>query len=300
MDRDRSPSPPGRASGSHRRLPPWLKVPAAGAPRYLELKALVDEQGVGTVCQEARCPNIGECWGQHGTATLMILGQTCTRSCDFCAVKAGRPSSLDPGEPLRVAQTIAALGLRHAVVTSVSRDDLADGGAAAFAETVRLIRELSPDTTTEVLIPDFGGDRSALGVVLDARPDILAHNVETVPRLYHLARPQADYRRSLDVLEWAKDGGAKTKSGLMVGLGEAIPDVVAVMGDLAGIGLDVLTIGQYLQPTPRHLPVVEFHPPAMFERLRRAGEELGIPTVVSGPLVRSSYHAAEHAGRVLE
>jgi len=279
-----------------RRLPPWLKVPAPGNRRYAEVKALVRTGGLHTVCEEARCPNIGECWGQHGTATFMILGHTCTRRCGFCAVKTGRPSALDEDEPRRVGEAVARLALRHAVITSVNRDELADGGAHVFAAVIREIRARSP-ASIEVLVPDFKGRRDALAIVLEARPDILDHNVETVPRLYRKARPQADYRRSLAVLQWSKEQGLTTKTGIMVGLGEEKAEVVAVMADIAAVGCDIMTIGQYLQPTPGHLPIERFYEPDEFAELKRAGEVAGMRHVESGPLVRSSYHAADQAAR---
>lgn len=280
-----------------RRLPTWFKVPAPGNARYVELKRLVQESALHTVCEEACCPNIGECWGRHGTATFMILGDVCTRSCGFCAVKTGRPPTYDEDEPRRVAEAIARLGLRHAVVTSVNRDELPDGGAAIFAETIRLTRTKSPGTTIEVLIPDFKGDRAALETVLDRRPDILNHNLETVPRLYRRVRPQATYGRSLDVLRWSKERGATTKTGIMVGLGEEGEEIVEVIRDAVEAGCDIMTIGQYLQPTPAHLPVERFYHPDEFGELKAIGEELGIGHVESGPLVRSSYHAASQAER---
>jgi lipoic acid synthetase len=275
-----------------RRLPTWLKVPAPGNARYVELKKLVRKGALHTVCEEARCPNIGECWGHHGTATFMILGDVCTRSCGFCAVRTGKPPVYDEDEPRRVAEAISGLGLRHAVITSVNRDELPDGGAKIFAETIRLTRLSSPGTSIEVLIPDFKGNRAALETVLEQKPDILNHNVETIPRLYRRVRPQADYRRSLAVLAWSKGRGAKTKTGIMVGLGEQSEEIVEVMRDLVEIGCDIMTIGQYLRPTPAHLPVERFYHPDEFEELKRLGESLGIAHVESGPLVRSSYHAA--------
>ncbi len=257
---------------------------------------LMRESELHTVCEEARCPNIGECWGR-GTATFMILGDTCTRSCGFCAVKTGRPGTLDTDEPRRVALAIQRMGLRHAVITSVNRDELPDGGARMFAETIRWGRRLSPGTTFEVLIPDFKGDEAALATVMAARPEILNHNTETVPRLYRQVRPQAVYERSLGVLRRAKelDPGALTKSGLMVGLGETAEELLAVFEDLAAAGVDILTVGQYLQPTPAHLPVTRYYAPGEFEELRGAALAMGFRHVEAGPLVRSSYHAEEQA-----
>jgi len=281
-----------------RRLPTWLKVPAPGNARYVELKKFVRKGALHTVCEEARCPNIGECWGHHGTATFMILGNVCTRSCGFCAVRTGRPPVYDEDEPRRVAEAISGLGLRHAVLTSVNRDELPDGGAKIFAETIRLTRLSSPGTSIEVLIPDFKGNRAALETVLEQKPDILNHNVETIPRLYRRVRPQADYRRSLAVLAWSKGRGAKTKTGIMVGLGERSEEIVEVMRDLVEVGCDIMTIGQYLRPTPAHLPVERFYHPDEFEELKRLGESLGIAHVESGPLVRSSYHAASQVDKL--
>lgn len=280
----------------HPERPAWLKVRFPAGGKYAELQELMRNQELHTVCEEARCPNIGECWGR-GTATFMILGDTCTRSCGFCAVKTGRPGTVDHGEPRRVALAIQRMGLRHAVITSVNRDELADGGAGIFAETIRWTRRLSPGTTIEVLIPDFKGDREALATVLEAQPEILNHNIETVPRLYRQVRPQAIYERSLDVLSRAKelDPGTVTKSGLMVGLGETLDELLAVFEDLAAHRVEVLTIGQYLQPTPAHLPVVRYWTPDEFAGLKQAAERMGFRHVECGPLVRSSYHAEEQA-----
>jgi lipoic acid synthetase len=255
------------------------------------------EHGLHTVCEEARCPNLGECWGR-GTATFMILGDTCTRSCGFCAVKTGRPLTLDREEPKRVALAIQRMELRHAVITSVNRDELEDGGASIFASTIRWTRRLSPGTTIEVLIPDFKGDAAALRAVCAARPEILNHNTETVPRLYRCVRPQAEYGRSLELLSRAKrfDPGALTKSGLMVGLGETRGELLAVFADLAARGVDILTVGQYLRPTPAHLPIERYWHPEEFADLKEQALRLGFRHVESGPLVRSSYHADEQAG----
>jgi len=255
-----------------------------------------------TVCEEARCPNVGECF-QNGTATFLILGDVCTRACAFCAVTSGRPGGLDAAEPLKVAQAVSRLGLRHAVVTSVTRDDLPDGGASVFAATIRAIRRLSPGTSVEVLIPDLQGSHDALAKVMAARPDVLNHNLETVPRLYRRVRPKAVYGRSLELLARAGqvDGDAITKSGLMVGLGEEREELLAVMAELVAVGCQVLTIGQYLQPTPRHLPVARYYHPDEFAGLAREGRRLGFRHVESGPLVRSSYHAERQIvnGRVI-
>ncbi len=276
--------------------PPWLKVRFRPSEEYEHVRRAVREGGLHTVCEEARCPNIGECWGR-GTATFMILGDICTRSCGFCAVKTGRPVALDTDEPRRVALAVLRMGLRHAVITSVNRDELPDGGAGIFAETIRWIRRLSPETTVEVLIPDFKGDRAALEAVMRAGPDVLNHNVETVPRLYRTVRPQARYERSLEVLRRAKeiDPQVVTKSGLMVGLGEERDELIRVFCDLRAAGVDVLTVGQYLRPTPHHLPVARYWTPEEFEELRQEAAALGFRHVEAGPLVRSSYHADEHA-----
>lgn len=272
--------------------PDWLKVRLPSGERYANLKRLVHQQHLNTVCEDARCPNIGECWGA-GTATFMILGEVCTRACKFCAVKTGMPPSYDLDEPRRVADAIRQLKLRYAVITSVDRDDLADGGAFIFSETIRLTQEANPGTKIEVLIPDFRGDREALRKVVEARPDVLAHNVETVPRLYRIARAGSRYRRSLDVLLLGKCFGLemRTKSSIMIGLGETLDEVVEVMKDLRAAQVDILTLGQYLQPSKEHLPVLRFYTPAEFAELRSLGLSLGFSYVESGPLVRSSYHA---------
>jgi lipoic acid synthetase len=249
-----------------------------------------------TVCEEARCPNIGECWG-YKTATFMILGRVCTRSCGFCAVETGRPLGLDWEEPKRVAEAVQSMGLRHAVVTSVNRDELKDGGAAIFASTIRWIRRLNPDCGVEVLTPDFKGVYDALRVVIDAKPDVFNHNVETVPRLYRRVRPQAIYQRSLQVLKWAKEmnPAAPTKSGFMLGLGETWDEVIEVMRDLRAHDVDILTIGQYLRPSFQHLPIQRYVPLEEFAALKAEGRQMGFRHVESGPFVRSSYHAHEQA-----
>lgn len=272
--------------------PEWLKVRLPSGERYANLKRLVHQQHLNTVCEDARCPNIGECWGA-GTATFMILGDVCTRACKFCAVKTGLPPEYDLDEPRRVASAIRQLNLKYAVITSVDRDDLEDGGAFIFAETIRLTREACPGIKIEVLIPDFRGDKDALYKVAEARPDVLAHNVETVPRLYRISRAGSRYRRSLDVLLNAKsfDWHMRTKSSLMLGLGERVDEVVEVLRDLREAQVDILTLGQYLQPSKDHLPVERFYTPAEFAELRTTGLSLGFPYVESGPLVRSSYHA---------
>lgn len=276
--------------------PPWLRVRFPAGGNFERLRGLMREQELHTVCEEAHCPNIGECWGR-GTATFMILGDTCTRSCGFCAVKTGRPAGLDLAEPRRVALAIQRMGLRHAVITSVNRDELPDGGAAIFAATIRATRELCPETTIEVLIPDFKGDWDALATVCEARPEILNHNTETVPRLYSVVRPQARYLRSLELLRRAKelDPGATTKSGVMVGLGETLDELLPVFADLANRGVDILTVGQYLRPTPNHLPVERYWHPDEFADLKERALALGFRHVEAGPLVRSSYHADEQA-----
>lgn len=280
--------------------PPWLKVRLKQGPNFLELKGLVQSHRLHTICESAQCPNIWECW-EHRTATFMILGDICTRSCGFCAVKTGRPNAeLDWDEPERVALAVKQLGLRFAVITSVNRDERTDGGAPIFAKTIRAIREHCPETGIEVLIPDFKGSELALLVVLEASPDLLNHNLETVPRLYRQVRPQANYEQSLEVLDRAKRYGATTKTGIMVGLGEEVDEVVHLMKDVAKVRCDILTIGQYLQPTKAHLPVVQYHTPELFAYFKQVGESVGIPHVESGPLVRSSYHASEQMARVKE
>ncbi|MBI3189271.1 MAG: lipoyl synthase [Ignavibacteriales bacterium] len=272
------------------RRPEWLKAKLPGGENYSRLKGLMQTRKLHTVCEEARCPNMGECWN-HGTATFMILGDVCTRSCGFCAVKTGKPTELDADEPRRVAEAVQLMEVKHAVITSVNRDELFDGGAQIFAETIRQVRLLNPETRVEVLIPDFRGDEFALDILLDAFPDVLNHNVETVPRLYATVRPQAKYERSLELLERAKRRGFLTKTGLMVGIGERENEVVEVMKDLNRIKCDILTIGQYLQPTKEHLPVARYVHPDEFNRYKEVGKQLGFKHVESGPLVRSSYHA---------
>jgi lipoic acid synthetase len=274
------------------RRPEWLKVRLPSGAGYHEIKNIVQSGRLHTVCEEARCPNIGECWGRR-TATFMILGDTCTRSCGFCAVKTGRPLFLDRDEPRRVAEAVKQMALKHAVITSVNRDELPDGGAEIFADTIRQIRAKVPECRVEVLIPDFKGDLIALQKVIDAQPDILNHNTETVPRLYRLVRPQGRYEWTLKVLKYAKDSAMVTKSGLMLGIGESTEEVLAVMADLSAIQVDILTLGQYLQPTKAHLPVDRFVHPNEFAMLKREGLRMGFRHVESGPLVRSSYHADE-------
>jgi lipoic acid synthetase len=262
-------------------------------PRYERLQALMRELRLHTVCEEARCPNVGECWNA-GTATFMILGDVCTRACGFCAVKTGLPRlPPDPEEPGRVADAVAKMGLRHAVITSVNRDDRKDGGAFSFAEVIREIRRRVPECAVEVLIPDFKGDWEALQLVLDARPDILNHNTETVPRLYRRVRPGARYERSLELLRRSKAAGLPTKSGIMVGLGEAWDEVLECIAAIRAAGTDILTVGQYLRPSAEHLPLLRYYTPEEFARIREYALSLGYSHVESGPLVRSSYHAAE-------
>ena len=278
-----------------RRHPPWLKVRAPGGPEFAETMATVRELGLHTVCQEARCPNIGECWG-HRTATFMLLGDTCTRNCGFCAVTHGRPLAVDPAEPLRVASAVARLGLRHVVVTSVNRDDLADGGAAHFAATARAIKRLLPGCRVEVLVPDFQGNLASVAEVVASPIDVFNHNLETVPRLYRRVRAGARYARSLAVLEAARRAreGLLTKTGLMLGLGETQEELASVFKDLRSIGCDILTLGQYLRPSGEHLPVERYVPPEEFTALGAEALALGFRHVEAGPLVRSSYHAWSH------
>lgn len=275
--------------------PAWLKVRAPGGDGYRTVLESIRADGLHTVCESAHCPNMGECWSQ-GTATFMILGNVCTRSCGFCAVQTGRPTELDLDEPDRVARAVSRMGLKFAVVTSVNRDELADGGAGVFASTIRAIRRDNPGCGIEVLIPDFRGDPAALDLVFDEAPEVLNHNTETVPRLYRRVRPQARYVRSLRVLRRAAARGLRVKSGLMLGLGETHEELQAIFDDLAAAGVQVLTLGQYLQPTPRHLPMDRYLPPEEFARLRERALAAGFDHVEAGPLVRSSYHAREHAG----
>ncbi|MFI5381699.1 MAG: lipoyl synthase [Tepidisphaerales bacterium] len=272
------------------RKPAWLKMKMPGGENYARLLNLVSGQRLHTVCQSAKCPNLGECWNS-GTATLMILGDVCTRSCGFCHIATGRPPTLDIDEPRRVGEAVRVMNLRHVVITSVNRDELPDGGAAIWAETIRQIRLQSPGVTIEVLIPDFCGDEAAIQLVLDQRPDILNHNLETVPRLYKTVRPQAKYARSLKVLQIAKQQNFTTKTGIMLGLGEEEHEVEAVLDDLVAISCDIMTIGQYLQPTPNHLPVARWVHPDEFAVWKQRGETRGLKHVESGPMVRSSYHA---------
>jgi len=274
--------------------PEWLRAPAPVGANYRELKTLIERLRLHTVCESAACPNVGECWN-HRTATFMILGNVCTRRCGFCAVQKGAPLAVDYDEPSRVAEAAAAMGLKYAVVTSVNRDDRKDGGAELFALTIRAIRERIPGCRVEVLIPDFQGSHAALDIVLDAAPDVLNHNTETVPRLYRQVRLGARFERSLDILAHSKAARPEipTKSGLMLGLGENTDEVLGVMRDLRAHAVDILTLGQYLRPSPKHLPILRYVPPDEFAALRRQGIEMGFAHVEAGPLVRSSYHAAD-------
>jgi lipoic acid synthetase len=278
------------------RRPEWLKVRLPVGPNFRELAGIMRTQALHTVCEEARCPNIGDCW-ERRTATFLILGNVCTRHCAYCAIAHGLPTELDVREPERVADAAGAMGLRHVVITSVDRDDLRDGGAGMFAQTIRLLRERLPQSSIEVLIPDFKGDPQALWTVLDAGPDILNHNIETVPRLFRAVRSGGNYRRSLDLLERAKARGQRwlTKSGMMVGLGETWDEVLATMRDLRAAGCDILTVGQYLSPGKDYRPIARYYHPEEFAALKREGREMGFRHVESGPLVRSSYHADEQA-----
>ncbi len=275
------------------RKPDWLRVKLPTGENYRKVAGIVGEHKLHTICQSGNCPNMGECWGA-GTATFMILGNVCTRSCGFCAVATGRPEAVDPFEPARVARSVELMGVKHCVITSVDRDDLKDGGSDIWARTIRAIRRRSPGTTMETLIPDFQGKWENLQVVLDAAPEILSHNLETVRRLTKEVRIQAKYDRSLEVLMRAKRAGLRTKSGIMLGLGESEQEVLEAMDDLRSVGVDILTLGQYLQPTKEHLPVAEFVHPDRFARFKEIGLAKGFRYVESGPLVRSSYHAEKH------
>ncbi|MGB1287335.1 MAG: lipoyl synthase [Aggregatilineales bacterium] len=277
-----------------RRRPPWIRVRAPQGAAYENVRNLMRSKDLHTVCEEAMCPNIGECWGK-GTATFLMMGDTCTRSCGFCDIKTGRPSPLDWAEPNRIAQSVRAMGLRHVVITSVNRDDRPDGGAPIFSMVIRRIRQLQPGCSIEVLIPDFKGSEPALKIVMDAQPEILNHNVETVPRLFKKVQPQDQYDWALDTLKNAKimDPLVLTKSGIMLGLGETFDEVVETMQDLVSVGTDILTLGQYLQPSKKHLQIERYWTPEEFAQLRQIGLDMGFKWVESGPLVRSSYHAAE-------
>ena len=283
---------PPSAIRSSPHLPPWFKVQVKTGPDYLEIKQTMDRLTLHTICEEARCPNRWECWNAR-TATFLILGDICTRRCHYCSVETGRPLAVDLEEPRRVAAAVHALGLRHAVITSVNRDELDDGGAAIFAETIRQTRALSPTCTIEVLIPDFEGNEEALAAVCAEKPDILNHNIESVRRLFPALRPQGKYPRSIELLGRAKHLGLRTKSGLILGMGETMDEAREVMRDLRSVGCDIMTIGQYLQPTREHLPVARFYDPSEFALLKNEGMALGFTHVESGPLVRSSYHAEQ-------
>ena len=276
------------------RLPEWLKVRMPGSPRYLELQNLMKDQKLHTVCEEAHCPNIGECW-DRGTATFMILGEICTRACRYCAVTTGRPKRLDLQEPKRVAETVLSMGLRYCVITSVNRDDLPDGGAYIFGACINKIREISPDCRVEVLIPDFAGSWPALKTVIEAGPAVLNHNIESTVRIFPKVRPKGSYELSMQLLAKAKDldSNIVTKSGIIVGMGESVDEVLETMADLRKVDCDLLTIGQYLRPSIKHLAMDRFYRPEEFEELRKSGEAMGFKHVASGPLVRSSYHADE-------
>lgn len=278
------------------RLPSWIKVQAPGSPEYLKTRALMEKLSLHTVCQEARCPNIGECW-DHKSATFMVLGDVCTRACGFCHVSKGKPVTVDVNEPENLAQAVKSLGMQHVVITSVDRDDLPDGGAGHFAKIVRRIKELTPHVRVEVLTPDFRGNRESLQTVVTSPISVFNHNLETVPRLYKIARRGSIYERSLNVLKWAKEINSRvyTKSGLMLGLGETTEEVFAVLKDMRSIGCDILTLGQYLRPSLDQLPVERYVTPEEFKTLGEEARQLGFKHVESGPLVRSSYHAWEHA-----
>jgi lipoic acid synthetase len=273
--------------------PKWLKVKLPTGENYRKVRSLVDEHKLHTICESGNCPNMGECWGE-GTATFIILGNICTRSCGFCAVATGKPLEADPFEPARVANSVKLMGVKHAVITSVDRDDLTDGGSEIWVKTVELVRAKSPGTTMETLIPDFAGNWDNLQRIIDVAPDIVSHNLETVRRLTKQVRIQAKYDRSLEVLFRLKKGGMRTKSGVMLGLGETRDEVIETMEDLRSVQVDILTLGQYLQPTRKHLPVQDFVTPEQFKEYEELGLKMGFRFVESGPLVRSSYHAEKH------
>jgi lipoic acid synthetase len=270
--------------------PSWIRVKVSNNEQFVRMRQLVSSHHLHTVCESASCPNIGECWGR-GTATFMILGNRCTRDCRFCDILPGKPEKVDEDEPRRVAEAVRLLALKHTVITSVTRDDLPDGGARIWAETIRQVRVLNPECRIEVLIPDFQGKEASLCLIFDVQPDILGHNLETVPRLYPIARPQADYQRSLEVLRRAKEAHVTTKSGMMLGMGEVLEEIRVVMRDLRTNQCDILTLGQYLQPTRQHVPVERYWTPEEFQQLKITGEDMGFLHVEAGPLVRSSYHA---------
>jgi len=276
-----------------RRKPDWLKIKVPKGKEYIEVREVIDRNKLHTICTSGQCPNKEDCWGR-GTATFMILGNICTRSCKFCAVATGRPLPADLAEPQRVAESVKLMKLRHCVITSVDRDDLEDGGAGIWAATIRAVREMNPNTTMETLIPDFRGRKELLQIVIEAGPNVISHNLETVKRLTPRVRSAAIYGRSLEVIGWIAESGIRSKSGIMLGLGETKEEVLEVMDDLCRVGCEVLTLGQYLQPTTRHLPVNEFIHPEQFEEYRKIALEKGFRHVESGPLVRSSYHAEKH------
>jgi lipoyl synthase len=273
--------------------PSWLKVKLPTGDKYKKVRKIVNDYNLHTICQSGNCPNMGECWTE-GTATFMILGNVCTRSCSFCAVATGRPKGLDLNEPYRVAEAVNLMEVKHCVITSVNRDELKDKGSSIWAKTIREVKKLNPDTTIEVLIPDFKSDWDALQRVIDAEPEVISHNMETIRRLYRKVRPQAKYDRSLEQLKRTKDAGCRTKSGFMAGLGETDEEIIEIMQDLINVNLDVLTIGQYLQPTRMHLQVDRFVSPEQFKQYEKAGIEMGFDYVESGPLVRSSYKSERH------
>lgn len=276
-----------------RTKPPWLKVKLPTGDNYKKVRKIVEDYRLHTICQSGNCPNMGECWGR-GTATFMILGNTCTRSCSFCAVATGKPQEYDDDEPHRVAEAIQLMNLNHAVITSVNRDELEDKGSIIWADTIRKIKMYSPGTTIEVLIPDFKADWTALQRVIDENPEVISHNMETVKGMYRKVRPQAKYYRSLEQLRRTKEAGVRTKTGFMLGLGESDDDVYQILHDLRDVNVDVVTIGQYLQPTQKHLNISHFVPPEKFQHFKEVGMEMGFDFVESGPLVRSSYHAERH------
>ena len=282
-----------RNNNSRIKKPKWLRVKLPTGENYKKVRSLVDQHELHTICESGNCPNMGECWGA-GTATFMILGNICTRSCGFCAVKTGRPESVDEFEPGKVAHSVKTMGIKHAVITSVDRDDLKDGGANIWVQTIRAIRKQSPETTMETLIPDFSGKWENLQIIIDAAPEIVSHNLETVRRLTKEVRIQAKYDRSLEVLFRLKKGGMKTKSGIMLGIGETHDEIVEAMEDLRSVNVDILTLGQYLQPTQKHLAIHEFVTPERFKQYKDIGLKMGFRIVESGPLVRSSYRAEKH------
>jgi len=276
-----------------RQKPDWLKIKVPKGKEYIGVRDVIDRNKLHTICSSGQCPNKEDCWGR-GTATFMILGNICTRSCKFCAVATGRPLPADLGEPARIAESVSKMKLRHCVITSVDRDDLEDGGASIWAATIRVVKEMNPHTTIETLVPDFWGRKELLQVVIDARPEVISHNLETVNRLTPQVRSAAVYERSLEVVGWVAESGLRSKSGIMLGLGETEDEVIQVMSDLRSVGCEVITIGQYLQPTREHLPVNEYIRPEQFEKYRQIGLKKGFRHVESGPLVRSSYKAEKH------